>query len=151
MLKKSYDWRTFVHEVGEQLEIPTYLKVLQLSQAMLESGRGTSTLFLEHGNPFGMKYCAEMMVIAESVLFTTNSGETDRFCGFLNEQSAVIGYWVFLNRKVYTGWREQRDAISTLRHIVNCGYAGQNEQAKKTYIEKCSRLFPEAAHILRVI
>ena len=37
-----------------------HLKVAQLAQAILESGRGSSDLFKDHNNPFGMKYRPEM-------------------------------------------------------------------------------------------
>jgi N-acetylmuramoyl-L-alanine amidase len=60
------------------------LKVVQLAQAILESGRGKSDLFTLHINPYGMKFRREMRSIADQVIYTDSAGETDIYCKFDN-------------------------------------------------------------------
>ncbi len=133
------------------------LKVAQLAQAMLESGRGTSQLFLLHRNPYGMKYRPQMAGLATSVSYTDSVGETDDYCAFASYADAVAGYWRFIDRPVYSGWR----AASTtpddyLRFIAYAGYVGgphsnvppdgraADRVRKNAYIAKCVALFAEA-------
>lgn len=134
-----------------------HLKVAQLAQAILESGRGSSTLFQNFNNPFGMKYRPEMSEYANSVTYTDCAGETDQYCQFPDYESAVNGYWAFIERTPYSGWRH---AASTAREYISfityAGYFGgphgnipedlkpADRIRKDQYIEKVVRLFPEA-------
>ena len=64
-----------------------HLKPVQLAQAILESGRGSSDLFRSHGNPFGMKYRREMCGIAIPIQYSAHDGD-DVYCKFDTLQDA---------------------------------------------------------------
>ena len=52
----TFNWDDFV-SILKNTDIEFHhLKQVQLAQAILESGRGSSDLFRLHANPFGMKY-----------------------------------------------------------------------------------------------
>ncbi len=107
-----------------------HLKVAQLAQAILESGRGSSDLFRRFKNPYGMKYRTEMEPFAQSVAYIDAVGETDQYCHFPDYESAVAGYWAFIERKPYAGWRR---AAATAREYVEfiayAGYVGGSHDA----------------------
>lgn len=138
------------------IEFP-HLKTAQLAQAILESGRGSSALFTEHNNPFGMKYRSEMSGIATPVSYTDHAGETDDYCAFASYQDAVKGYWVFIDRDPYSGWRHANDtAREYITFISYAGYVGgphasvpdhlkeADKVKKEAYIDKVRALFGEA-------
>lgn len=146
---REFSWRSHVHAIANQ-DIANFLKTAQLSQAMLESGRGTSLLFLQHCNPYGLKYRSEMHVIAKSILYRTQDG-VDNYCQFHCEKDAAIGYWMFINRRVYDGWKQAENEHQFIAHLVACGYAGGNDNARAAYLSKVFSLFPESRHILSVL
>lgn len=140
-----------------------HLKVAQMAQAILESGRGKSALFRDFKNPFGMKYRPEMASYCQSVEYTDHAGETDRYCSFPDYVSAARGYWAFIERAPYSGWRH---AAATAREYITfityAGYLGGPHSAvpddlkpadrirKDDYIASVVRLFPEAQDRLRM-
>lgn len=139
-----------------------HLKVAQLAQAILESGRGSSDLFKQYNNPYGMKYRPEMAGTATSVTYTDSAGETDRYCHFPDYQAAVAGYWKFIGRAPYEGWRlAAATAAEYIRFITFAGYLGgphasvspserASDKAKKdAYVSKVWSLFSEAERRLR--
>lgn len=139
-----------------------HLKVAQLAQAILESGRGSSALFTQHNNPYGMKYRSEMAGLATSVSYTDAAGETDQYCHFASDADAVRGYWRFIDRAPYSGWRAAAATpVEYLRFITFAGYLGgphsqvppaqrAADRAKKNeYVAKLQKLFPEAEKRLR--
>ncbi len=100
-------WQEFVEAVAQtDIEFPQ-LKTACLAQAILESGRGSTDLAKLHHNFHGMKWREEMKGIATSVYYSTNSEPTggDNFCKFANPIDAVRGYWRFVERSPYKGWR----------------------------------------------
>jgi N-acetylmuramoyl-L-alanine amidase len=141
-----------------------HLKVAQLAQAILESGRGQSALFRDFKNPFGMKYRPEMAPYCQSVEYTDHADETDQYCSFPDYARAVRGYWAFIERAPYSGWRH---AAATAREYITfiayAGYVGGPHSAvpenlkpadrlrKDQYIESVVRLFPEAEDRLRML
>lgn len=84
-----------------------HLKEIILAQAILESGRGTTKLAKEHLNFWGLKYRPEMVAIATKVYYSTDSEPTGgaEFCKFKSHSDAVLGYWQFINREPYVGYR----------------------------------------------
>ena len=60
----NFNWDDFVRILKNTDIEFHHLKLVQLAQAILESGRGSSDLFRLHGNPFGMKYRREMCGVA---------------------------------------------------------------------------------------
>jgi N-acetylmuramoyl-L-alanine amidase len=134
-----------------------HLKVAQLAQAIWESGRGQSKLFKLFKNPFGMKYRPELASIATSISYTDSVGETDYYCKFESYDKAVEGYWRFIERAPYEGWRNAtQDAEQYLRYIVFAGYLGgphasvpadqraRDRKVKDEYVASLKKLFPEA-------
>lgn len=134
-----------------------HLKIVQLAQAILESGRGGSQLFTDHLNPYGMKYRSEMASFATSVTYTDSAGETDQYCKFPDYATAVLGYWRFVDRAPYSGWRAaSSSAEEFIRFITYAGYLGgphdtvppaqraADRVKKNQYIQKIRALFPEA-------
>lgn len=139
-----------------------HLKTAQLAQAILESGRGSSDLFRQHNNPYGMKYRPEMAGKATPVTYTDTAGETDQYCCFADYQAAVAGYWRFIGREPYHGWRlATATAAEYIRFITFAGYLGgphaavkPSERAadrarKDAYVSKVRSLFSEAEKRLR--
>lgn len=124
---------------------------LQLAQAFLESGRGSSLLFQKHTNPYGMKFRSELKALASPVKFVPTSGESDIYCEFASTEVAVKAYWRFLDRKVYQGWRDCNSFGELLNHVVRCGYAGLDPNAQQRYIFQIVRLRPEVQHIDEIV
>ncbi|MEO0686712.1 MAG: N-acetylmuramoyl-L-alanine amidase, partial [Cyanobacteria bacterium J06649_11] len=122
----------------------------------MESGRGKSKLFKLHGNPFGMKYRPGMSQIASPIEYEA-SDETDTYCKFATLSDAVKGYWTFIDRPIYFGWRyNSATPEDFIRFITFKGYFGgpfDNTQAdrerKEEYINKVLRLIPEAEELLK--
>lgn len=141
-----------------------HLKVAQLAQAILESGRGSSNLFKQFKNPYGMKYRSEMAKFATSVPYTDAAGEADQYCAFPTYVKAVRGYWAFIDRPVYTGWRvASQSAEEYIRYITFAGYfGGPHDQvpperreadriSKEAYVAKVKALFGEAESRLAAV
>ena len=141
-----------------------HLKVAQLAQAILESGRGSSDLFKDHNNPFGMKYRPEMSGFATSVQYTDHAGETDAYCHFADYETAVLGYWRFIDRNPYTGWRHSSETpVEYIRFIAFAGYVGgphanvpperreEDRKRKNEYVRTVQRLFSEAEELLESV
>ena len=151
-----FAWNDFVKSLKETNVEFENLKVIQLAQAILESGRGGSDLFKLHGNPFGMKFRKEMREIADQVLYTDNAGETDIYCKFDDLEEAVKGYWLFIDRPVYSGWRtSSSNAEDYIKFIAYAGYIGgpfdgsdSDRNSKDIYIKKILDLLPEAKNLL---
>ena len=144
----NFSWDDFV-SVLKNTDIEFHhLKQVQLAQAILESGRGSSDLFRLHGNPFGMKYRREMCGIAIPIQYSAHDGE-DVYCKFDTLQDAVDGYWVFIDRPVYSGWRTSvATAEDYIDFIAFAGYVGGDDAAKQTYVDKVTGLFNEASTLL---
>jgi len=140
----SFSWNEFIEALKDANIEYQHLKKVQMAQAILESGRGTSDLFKSHGNPYGMKYRPEMRVIATPVNYNAHDGE-DSYCKFDTQQDAVDGYWVFINRSPYTGWRNSVSSSEEyLEFIAYAGYVGGDDAKKKEYVDNVAKLFPEA-------
>ena len=91
---------------------------MTLAQWALESSWGTSGLAQEHFNFGGMKGIAEishLSDIATVVQYQAHDG-WDRYLRFSSLQNFITGYWRFLERSPYRGWKEHagrdRDFIS---------------------------------------
>lgn len=143
-----YSWDDFVKTLRETpIEFP-HLKKVQMAQAILESGHGSSDLFKLYGNPFGMKYRPEMRRIATPVNYNAHDGE-DVYCKFDSPEDAVNGYWVFINRDFYSGWRTNvSSAEDYIEFITFAGYIDGDNEAKQSYVNKVTSRFSEASGLL---
>jgi N-acetylmuramoyl-L-alanine amidase/Mannosyl-glycoprotein endo-beta-N-acetylglucosaminidase len=137
-------WKEFLSVLkSTNIEYPK-LKQVQLAQAILECGRGTSELFLLHNNPYGLKWRREMSAIAQSTPYTAHDG-LDAYCKFNSLEDAVKGYWVFIGRSPYAGWEQYANSPRDyLKFIVDCGYCPDNG-----YVNKVVSLLPEASRLLQ--
>lgn len=85
------------------------LKIVTLAQWALESSWGTSGLAKEHFNFGGMKGIAEigrLSDIASVVQYQAHDG-WDRYLRFESLENFIVGYWRFLERSPYKGWKER--------------------------------------------
>lgn len=115
------------------------LKEITLAQWLLESGRATSDLATKHFNFAGLKWRSEMVGYATDVVYEAHDG-TERYCKFDSIESFIKGYWHFLSRSVYDGWKEHAsDPEAFLKYIVNAGYCPDNG-----YVGKVLSLLSEA-------
>jgi N-acetylmuramoyl-L-alanine amidase len=89
------------------IAFPT-LKPVTLAQWILESGRGTSRLAIEHLNFAGLKWRSEMVGFATPVAYEAHDG-LDFYCKFANLDAFIVGYWKFLSRSPYDGWEERAE------------------------------------------
>lgn len=151
-------WDNFVQTLKLTSVEFEHLKIIQLAQAILESGRGKSDLFKLHANPFGMKFRREMRAIATPVVYTDSAGETDIYCKFDDLEEAVRGYWVFIDRPVYSGWRTSNNTPEDyIEFITYAGFIGgpftgsdEERKSKDAYIKKVLDLVLEAKTLLGI-
>ncbi|MDJ0619733.1 MAG: N-acetylmuramoyl-L-alanine amidase [Calothrix sp. MO_192.B10] len=150
-----FDWSDFVQVLASTNIEFEHLKVVELAQAILESGWGTSKLFKLHGNPFGMKYRPEMSQIASPIEYDASDGK-GIYCKFATLSDAVKGYWIFIDRPIYSGWRDNSATPEDfIRFIAFAGYIGgpfdgteADRERKEKYINKVLNLIPEAEELL---
>jgi uncharacterized FlgJ-related protein len=99
------------------------LKIVTLAQWVLESRWGKSGLAQEHFNFGGMKGIAEishLSDIATVVQYQANDG-WGRYLRFGSLENFITGYWRFLERSPYRGWKDhaasEREFISFIARI----------------------------------
>jgi N-acetylmuramoyl-L-alanine amidase len=119
------------------------LKAVTLAMMLLESGRGTSDLAKKYNNFGGLKYRPEMAAMAKKIRYNASDGY-DYYCYFASFESFIRGFWAFLDRKPYEGWRETAlDERKFLEFIapIYCPYNGD-------YVNSVMKLLPEARALL---
>lgn len=137
------NWDRLVAAVrATDIEAPA-LKPAMLAQCILESGRGTSKLSAEHNNFTGLKYRPEMEGFATKASYQAHDGLAD-YCAFASPEAFVPGYWKFISRAVYDGWKAHaQDPAGYIAFLKGRGYAGD-----PNYIEKVVLLLAEARRLL---
>jgi N-acetylmuramoyl-L-alanine amidase len=120
-----------------------HLKAVTLAQWALESGWGTSELATEHFNFGGLKWRPEMNHYATKVRYEAHDGWDD-YCKFASLEKFIEGYWGFLERAPYEGWKEHtgtiKDFIGFIAPIYCPGRAG--------YVEDVLELIPKVEELL---
>lgn len=152
-------WQEFIEAIAHtEVEFP-HLASACLAQAILESGQETSDLAKIHNNHHGMKWRDEMRGIATPVYYETASEPTGGadFCKFASKVDAVRGYWRFLERFPYKGWRNHSSSPAEFLAFIGktwcpSGYtdnwkAQHNGFNYHEYIMK--KLYPEAVELLK--
>ena len=140
----SWD-RLITHYTTAAIEAPE-LRAVTLAQWILESGRGESDLAQEHFNFAGLKFRAEMADHCVPVDYEAHDG-VDTYCKFDSVEAFVSGYWVFINRSVYDGWRDHADnPAGYIRFLHSRGYAGDPRYPVKVLglLEEAQDLLGEA-------
>jgi N-acetylmuramoyl-L-alanine amidase len=102
--------QTYVN-LSPDIEFP-HLKAITLAQWILESGRNPSDLAREHFNFGGLKWREEMRATpghtigaATPVEYGAHDGR-ELYCKFTSLENFIRGYWRFIDRSPYRGWRE---------------------------------------------
>ncbi|MEO0839602.1 MAG: glucosaminidase domain-containing protein, partial [Cyanobacteria bacterium J06643_5] len=152
-----FNWNDFVQVLASANIEFEHLKVAQLAQAILESGWGKSDLFKVHANPFGMKYRQEVHN-AIPVEYEAHD-EKDTYCEFATLKDAIKGYWMFIDRPVYQGWRDNSATPEDfIRFIAFAGYIDgpfdgtvASRLKKEKYISKVLKLIPDARKLLNKV
>lgn len=124
------------------IEFPE-LKDITLAQWILESGRGSSDLASLHNNFGGLKWRSEMSGFATPVHYVAHDGP-DTYCAFDSEKAFIIGYWRFLERAPYKGWREESGSDESFIRFIGKIYA----PASPSYSEQVLNLRAEASGLL---
>ncbi|GHS89131.1 hypothetical protein FACS189487_08780 [Campylobacterota bacterium] len=119
------------------------LKSVTLAMMMLESGRGSSDLAKKHNNFGGLKYRPEMANFAAKVRYNASDGY-DYYCEFNSIEAFVEGFWIFLDRKPYTGWRKKAFNERAFLEFIAPIYCPYN----KEYVTQVMKLLPEARMLL---
>lgn len=107
-----------------EIEFP-HLKAISLAQWILESGRGTSTLAQTHFNFGGLKWREEMQGFASPVEHEAHDG-IDTYCRFENLERYIRGYWRFLDRNPYDGFRDHAGDPEDFIRFIGPVYAPAN-------------------------
>ena len=150
-----FSWSEYILALATTTEIaPRYhkLRIVQLAQAIIESGRGASKLFQEAGNPYGMKWRDRIdenygnKITRKITLVTPSEPNGSDWCQWQTAEQAAIGYWRFIDRpnSPYAGWEEYaKDPEGYLQYIWQKGYA-----TDPSYVGKVKSVFPEAQSLL---
>jgi murein DD-endopeptidase MepM/ murein hydrolase activator NlpD len=118
------------------------LKGITVAQWLLESGRGTSRLATEHLNFGGLKWRDEMAGFATPVDYQASDG-SDKYCKFESLEKFIKGYWRFLERSPYEGWRNNVDSGEEFIRFIGPIYAGDSN-----YVSKVLNVYVEAKQLL---
>jgi LysM repeat protein len=123
------------------IEFPQ-LKGITVAQWLLESGRGTSRLATEHLNFGGLKWRDEMTEFATPVTYQASDG-ADKYCKFDSLEKFIKGYWRFLDRSPYEGWRNNVSSAEAFIGFIGPIYAGD-----RNYVAKVLNAYAEAKQLL---
>lgn len=154
-------WQEFIEAVANtEIEFP-HLKTACLAQAIMESGRETTDLAKIHNNHHGMKWREEMIEVATSFYYETDSEPSGGayFCKFGTKVDAVKGYWHFVWRPPYKGWRNHNSSAADFLAFIGpiwCppGYTNnwKAQHGGLNYHEYImAKLYPEAQQLLKNI
>jgi len=138
-------WRSFVATLAKHPAPPNEIKPAILAQAIIETGRGKSNLFVLHNNFAGMKWRDAMKgyCIPINVAVTSEPSGFGVFCKFATQSSAIDGWLKFIMRSPYSGWeRFSQDPEKFLRFICHIWAADRD------YLEKCLSVLSEASSLL---
>lgn len=111
-----------------EIEFPR-LKAVSLAQWIQEAGWNPSQLARRHNNFGGLKYRKELAGVATKVKYEAHDG-VDDYCAFDSLENFIKGYWLFIDRTPYKGWRNNNaDGEAFINFIApiytpgNKGYA----------------------------
>ena len=119
------------------------LREASLAQWLLESGRATSGLATEHNNFAGLKWRPEMAPYATKVRYQANDGADD-YCKFATIDDFIHGYWAFLDRAPYAGWKNHAASGAEFIRFIAPIYCPPNAD----YAQQVLALVPEAKALL---
>lgn len=119
-------------------------KVVALAQAFLESARGTSKLYTDHNNPWGIKFRKRIANLATPVNYAASDG-AGTYAAFASDEAAIAGYAQFVDTGPYP---EPSDGSEEayINSLVAGGYASD-----PLYKDKLMDLLPEARAMLATV
>jgi len=123
------------------------VKVVMLAQALLETGRGKTDLFLKYRNAFGMKYRDFLSKLATPIEYKTDSEPTGSafFCNFDEYLPCLQAYcFKILNQSVYEDAKKELDNSKSYIHALSLHWAVDAE-----YENKLLAQLPEAEELLK--
>ncbi|MHC1725510.1 MAG: N-acetylmuramoyl-L-alanine amidase [Syntrophobacteraceae bacterium] len=113
------------------IEFPV-LKAITLAQWLVESSRDLSPLASEHFNFAGLKWREEMRGTpgnsngaATPVQYVAHDG-ADMYCKFASLINFIEGYWRFMDRSPYRGWRQHVDGPEAYIRFIGPIYCEAN-------------------------
>ena len=124
------------------IEFP-HLRAVSLAQWLIESGRATSDLAIHHYNFGGLKWRPEMKAFAAPVEYEANDGPA-LYCRFESLEKFIAGYWAFLERSPYAGWRSNNATPADFIRFIGPIYCPPN----KKYADDVLNLVAEAQLLL---
>ena len=125
-----------------EIEFPD-LKAITLAQWILETGWDPSELARKHNNFGGLKFRSEMQDIATKIKYDAHDGE-DYYRAFKNVEDFITGYWIFIDRSPYRGWRDASANSEAFIEFIGRIYAPQN----RAYSESVLNLLARAEDLL---
>jgi N-acetylmuramoyl-L-alanine amidase/Mannosyl-glycoprotein endo-beta-N-acetylglucosaminidase len=142
MANYTDQFRSLVEDyLGMDIEFPG-LRAATIAQWTLESGYGTSKLATEYLNFGGLKWRSEMEGFATPVDYTAHDG-TEKYCKFSSPREFVKGYYHFLDRDPYRGWRSHTGSASDFIHFIGPIYT-----PTALYADSVLSLLPTAEHLV---
>lgn len=124
---------------GLSTEVAERLKLITLAQWVEESNWGKSELARLHCNYAGMKAISGVArVIAEApatkVVYQAHDG-SDIYLRFAAISNFIKGYWLFVERTPYAGWREvAHEPAAFIRHLASHGWAQKGGYAERVIV-----------------
>lgn len=140
------DWQRLIAAISTSKMTPE-MKVACLAQSCLETGYGSSRVFKECKNGWGIKMRPELegLAVGKDVPVTSETEGHAVFAQFKTEDNAVAGWLKFLTRSYYAGWEKfQNDSSAFIRHI------GKSWCPRADYADDVISLFPKAMELLKI-
>lgn len=139
----SQNFQNLIGAYKRYHEIHDFLKAASLAQWIIESGRGTSKLSVNHLNFGGLKYRPELKFLATPISYDAHDGN-DSYCKFSSHDMFILGYWAFIKRSPYKGWDKMR---TSEEYVV---FIGTKYAQDPSYIKKVVASIPEARLLLGI-
>ena len=132
-----------------EIEFP-HLKAVTLAQWLLEGGRTPSPLAKEYFNFGGLKWREEMLgnptnSSATPVKYLAHDG-WDVYCKFTSVENFIRGYWRFIERSPYSGWRNHSSSPEDYIRFIGGIYT-----PTVGYADSILGLLPEIEALLKQI
>ena len=122
-------------------EFPNLVPIT-VAQWTLESGYGQSDLATRHHNYAGLKFRGDLGGIATPVSYNAIDG-ADTYSSFKSNVDFITGYWRFINRPPYAGWRNHTSSGTDFINFIGPIYT-----PTQLYAEKVIELVPTAEQLI---
>jgi N-acetylmuramoyl-L-alanine amidase/Mannosyl-glycoprotein endo-beta-N-acetylglucosaminidase len=142
MAPYTEEFKTLVKEyLGADVEFAN-LRAVSVAQWTLESGYGRSNLAADFRNFAGLKWRSEMNGYATPVDYAAHDG-AEKYCNFATRKKFIAGYWHFLDRSPYDGWRNHIDTPEDFIRFIGPIYTPTH-----LYADNVLTLLPTARRLI---